>query len=171
MDFAPPEVDPANSKPVSKTISGETYTDNVPGEPIPIEVGGRAGTLTALDPLRWINTTPARPSGNAYRRAYNCRDLGGWPGDVIRVSGLNIDGTGVVAVYDDAQTYLGGTADFERNRSYSGNLGTVSIDADGDLTWTYDADTDQAIAYVRVSGPLEEGSAFTATKNEPLPEP
>ena len=59
----------------------------------------------------------------------------------------------------------------ERNRSYSGNLGTVSIDADGDLTWTYDADTDQAIAYVRVSGPFEEGSAFIATKNEPLPEP
>ena len=90
LDFAPPEADPANSKPISKTINGETYTDNVPGEPVPIEAGDRAATLTAIDPLRWINTTPAAPSGNAYSRGYNCRDLGGWPcdGGTVRYSML-----------------------------------------------------------------------------------
>lgn len=81
LDFAPSETNPANSKPVGKTINGVTYTDNVPGVPVPVTAGNNVGTLTALDPLRWINTTPAPPSGNAYSQGYNCRDLGGWPCD------------------------------------------------------------------------------------------
>lgn len=81
LDFAPSEVDPANSKPVGKTINGVTYCDNIPGVPVTITAGNNVGTLTATDPLRWINTTPASPSGNPYSRGYNCRDLGGWPCD------------------------------------------------------------------------------------------
>lgn len=77
------------------------------------------------------------------------------------VSGLTIDGTGVVAVYDDAQAFLGGMADFELNQSYSGKYGTVEIDAQGNLTWIFDDDTDGEVAWVRVSGPQKE-DAVTA---------
>lgn len=415
LDYAPFEADPANTKPVKKTINGVVYTDNVPGEPIPIMVGGLTGTLTASDPLRWINTKSAPPSGNAYSRGCNCRDLGGWPcdggairygmlirsgelnpadrelmvdtvgirteinllpqdkqgradsvwgidyianptnenlayrmddvvrdqwerylraamesvlngkpvifhcgagddntgtfavmlmgllgcdhssidqdyeltnfafysrwrnrtypgyhayldairavplafaledtfqnhcvsfalslgipldeinafraacidgepeviaagdsagaknlletvgcldgkriafdadsdnklvdqtafsctgaipvrpGDVIRISGLTIDDSGVVAAYDEAQKFLFGAADFSPNQSYSGPFGSITIDADGHLIWTYDASADESVAYVRVSGPRAEGSVLFATKNEPLP--
>lgn len=75
------EVD-ANTKPIGYTIDGVTYYDNEPFEATPFATTNKAGTLSALDALRWINTTPTTSaSGSVYPRGENCRDLGGWSCD------------------------------------------------------------------------------------------
>lgn len=75
------EVD-SNTKPIGKTIDGATYYDNVPGVGTPFATANKAGTMTALDQVRWINTTPASAAaGSVYPRGANCRDLGGWSCD------------------------------------------------------------------------------------------
>lgn len=72
----------ADTKPVGKTIDGSTYHDNIPNVAIPFATAHKAGTLTALDPLRWINTTSApTAAGETYPRGKNSRDLGGWTCD------------------------------------------------------------------------------------------
>lgn len=72
------EID-ANTKPVGKIIDGATYYDNVPGVETPFATANKAGTMTALDQVRWINTTSAATAaGETYPRGRNCRDLGGW---------------------------------------------------------------------------------------------
>ena len=72
----------ANTKPVGYAIDGMTFYDNEPNVATPFATQNKAGTLTALDALRWINTTPATPAaGSKYNRGENCRDLGGWACD------------------------------------------------------------------------------------------
>ena len=71
----------ANTKPVGYTIDGVTFRDNEPFVAEPFSTASKAGTLTALDHLRWYNTTDAAPDGNIYSRGRNCRDLGGWACD------------------------------------------------------------------------------------------
>lgn len=72
----------SNTKPVGYTIDGVTFYDNEPAVAEPFATQNEAGTLTALDALRWINTTPTTPAaGSSYRRGENCRDLGGWACD------------------------------------------------------------------------------------------
>ena len=72
----------ANTKPIGYTIDGVTFYDNEPNVATPFATQNKAGTLTALDRLRWINTTPATPAaGSKYNRGENCRDLGGWACD------------------------------------------------------------------------------------------
>lgn len=78
----PEDVSRENSKPIGFTIDGVTFYDNEPLVAEPFATANEAGTLTALDWLRWINTTLAAPAtGSDYKRGYNCRDLGGWPCD------------------------------------------------------------------------------------------
>ena len=78
----PEDVSIANSKPIGYTVDGVTFYDNEPNVAEPFATESKAGTLTALDWLRWINTTLAAPAtGSDYKRGYNCRDLGGWPCD------------------------------------------------------------------------------------------
>lgn len=83
-DYAPAkgsELD-SNTKPVGKVIDGTTFYNNVPNVATPFATPHKAGTLTALDGLRWINTTSAAVvSGETYPRGKNCRDLGGWSAD------------------------------------------------------------------------------------------
>lgn len=75
------EVD-SNTKPIGKTIDGVTYYDNEPGVETPFATVNKAGTMTALDQVRWINTTSAATAaGETYPRGKNCRDLGGWACD------------------------------------------------------------------------------------------
>lgn len=81
LDFATSADRETNSLPVGYTIDGVTYYDNEPFVSEPFATDSSAGTLTALDHLRWYNTTHGTPSGNAYQRGWNCRDLGGWPCD------------------------------------------------------------------------------------------
>ena len=72
----------ANTKPVGYAIDGMTFYDNEPNVATPFATQNKAGTLTALDALRWINTTPTTPAaGSKYNRGENCRDLGGWACD------------------------------------------------------------------------------------------
>ena len=72
----------ANTKPIGYTIDGVTFYDNEPNVATPFATANKAGTLTALDALRWINTTPTTPAaGSKYNRGENCRDLGGWACD------------------------------------------------------------------------------------------
>lgn len=72
----------ADTKPVGYTIDGATFRNNVPFVATPFATANEAGTLTALDSLRWINTTPAgAAAGSVYPRGVNCRDLGGWSCD------------------------------------------------------------------------------------------
>ena len=72
----------SNTKPIGYTIDGVTFYDNEPNVATPFATANKAGTLTALDALRWINTTPTTPAaGNNYNRGENCRDLGGWACD------------------------------------------------------------------------------------------
>jgi len=78
----PDDVSAANSKPVGYTVDGVTFRDNVPNAATPFATQNKAGTLTALDWLRWINTTISAPAaGSMYKRGMNCRDLGGWACD------------------------------------------------------------------------------------------
>lgn len=69
--YAPGEAVTANTKPIGKTVGGETYANQVPGRLTPFAGGGHAGTLKPLDALRWLNTP----------QAVNVRDLGGWACD------------------------------------------------------------------------------------------
>jgi len=72
----------ANTKPVGYTIDGKDFFDNEPLVAEPFATEHKAGTLTALDKLRWYNTTPApKAEGSKYPRGVNCRDLGGWACD------------------------------------------------------------------------------------------
>ena len=72
----------SNTKPIGYTIDGVTFYDNEPNVATPFATANKAGTLTALDALRWINTTPTTPAaGSKYNRGENCRDLGGWACD------------------------------------------------------------------------------------------
>ena len=72
----------ADTKPVGYTVDGVTYRDNVPFVATPFATQNEAGTLIALDKLRWINTTPTgAAAGSVYPRGVNCRDLGGWACD------------------------------------------------------------------------------------------
>lgn len=71
-----------NTKPIGYTIDGVTFYDNEPNVATPFATQNKAGTLKALDALRWINTTPTTPAaGNNYNRGENSRDLGGWACD------------------------------------------------------------------------------------------
>lgn len=78
LDYAPSTAVLANTKPVGKTIDGVTFYDNEPNVAEPFATTNKAGTLTALDFLRWINTTYQTVSGEAYPRGANTRDIGGW---------------------------------------------------------------------------------------------
>ena len=81
-DFAPASRVASNTKPVGITIDGVTYRNNQPNLPTPYSTTNTAGTLTALDALRWYNTTIGEPlPGSVYQRGLNCRDLGGWACD------------------------------------------------------------------------------------------
>ena len=81
-DFAPPEAIQANSKPVGKTVDSVTFYDNEPNVASPFSTASKAGTLTALDRLRWYRTVCQAPGeGVYYSGGYNCRDLGGWSCD------------------------------------------------------------------------------------------
>lgn len=72
----------SNTKPVGYTIDGVTFRDNEPLVATPFATANKAGTLTALDKLRWYNTTYASSAaGSEYPRGVNCRDLGGWSCD------------------------------------------------------------------------------------------
>ena len=68
--YAPSTAVSSNTKPVGKTVDGTTYYNNIPDEAEPFATANKAGTLTALDQLRWINSSTA-----------NMRDLGGWACD------------------------------------------------------------------------------------------
>lgn len=82
LNYAPSTADQANSKPVGYTVDGVTFYDNEPLVAEPFSTANKAGTLTALDKLRWYNTTCAPASANDhYGLGYNCRDLGGWACD------------------------------------------------------------------------------------------
>ena len=69
-DYAPSSPNVANTKPVGYTIDGATFYDNEPLVATPFATEHEAGTLTALDHLRWFNT-----------HTQNARDLGGWACD------------------------------------------------------------------------------------------
>lgn len=72
----------SNTKPIGYTIDGVTFHDNEPLVATPFATANKAGTLTALDRLRWYNTTPApKAEGSQYPRGTNSRDLGGWACD------------------------------------------------------------------------------------------
>ena len=81
LDFAPDPAVVSNTKPVGFAVDGVTYQNNVPLVATPFATADKAGTLTALDKLRWFNTTPAPASGSPYEKGLNCRDLGGWACD------------------------------------------------------------------------------------------
>lgn len=73
-NYAPDTAVISNYKPIGETIDGKTYYNNVPNVKSPFATENAAGTLKPLDPLRWIRT-------QAGDRAWNVRDLGGWPCD------------------------------------------------------------------------------------------
>lgn len=68
-----------NTKPIGYTIDGVSFIDNEPLAAIPFATENKAGTITALDHLRWYNTY-----------THNARDLGGWAcdGGIVRYGQL-----------------------------------------------------------------------------------
>lgn len=78
-NYAPASAVSGNTKPIGKEIDGVTFYDNEPNVALPFSTANSSGTLTAIDKLRWYNTTPAQPAeGSVYSRGRNTRDLGGW---------------------------------------------------------------------------------------------
>ena len=69
-NYAPSTPNVANTKPIGYVIDNATFTDNIPNVKTPFATASKAGSLTALDHLRWFNTYTA-----------NARDLGGWDCD------------------------------------------------------------------------------------------
>ena len=69
-EYAPTPAVSSNTKPIGKTIDGVTYYNNVPNVDTPFSSVNTAGTVKALDRLRWINS-----------RTANMRDIGGWSCD------------------------------------------------------------------------------------------
>ena len=65
-NYAPSSPDANNTKPVGYTFDGVTYYNEVPSIETPFSSSNKAGTITPLDKLRWINTTTP-----------NVRDIGG----------------------------------------------------------------------------------------------
>ena len=75
-----------NTKPIGMTVDDETFYDLEPNVPTAFSTKSTKGTLTALDALRWFNTTYREKntegySGEFYDVGENCRDLGGWKCD------------------------------------------------------------------------------------------
>lgn len=74
-NYAPATAVVSNYKPIGQTAGGVTHYNEVPNMPTPFASGGKAGTLTPLDTLRWIRTR------DNSAEAWNVRDLGGWTCD------------------------------------------------------------------------------------------
>ena len=74
-NYAPATAAVSNYKPIGQTAGGVTHYNEVPNVPTPFASGGKAGTLTPLDTLRWIRTR------DSSAEAWNVRDLGGWACD------------------------------------------------------------------------------------------
>lgn len=73
--YAPATAIVSNYKPIGQEAGGVTHYNEVPNVPTPFASGGKAGTLTPLDTLRWIRTR------DSSAEAWNVRDLGGWACD------------------------------------------------------------------------------------------
>lgn len=93
-------------------------------------------------------------------------------GDYIKIKGLTFSATykGIMAAFDSSHTYLTGSRDMIAGNSYSGDFGTITIDSNNILTWTFTgSQVSSSIAYIGISGGNADIANLFATKNEELP--
>lgn len=81
LEYAPNPAVLSNTKPIGKTIDGETFYNEIPNDETPFSTESKAGALMPIDSLRWINTTYKVEQGQVYPMGGNTRDLGGWTCD------------------------------------------------------------------------------------------
>lgn len=94
------------------------------------------------------------------------------PGDCIKIRGLTFNATykGVMCAFDSSHSYLTGNNNMVAGGSYSGDFGTVAIDSNNVLTWTYTgSQVSSSLAYIGISGGNADIANLFATKNEELP--
>lgn len=93
LNYAPIPPVLSNTKPIGKTVDGTTFYNNIPNVAEPFSLTNTAGTIMALDQVRWINSV-----------TNNFRDIGGWACDggtvkyglIYRSGNLNVNDRNLV---------------------------------------------------------------------------
>lgn len=89
-------------------------------------------------------------------------------GDVVRASGFSFNKL-IIALFDSSDVFLTGNNQMGNGSSQDiANIGSISIDENGILTYIYNENTNNKTAFIRFSGKCTDGANAIVTINEEL---